>query len=356
MMQKALFKQFGKPLKGISEDDFTEEDDQFYHHSSTTAGKSGCQQRVIGSLVEDFQNMNLRDVQKVVRNRIKQERRSGTGSVTNSQAPPLRKSYVASNQGLINQIKEQSVSRVAEDRKQKKTLFGRDVGWSERQCDQVDEDANKGKSLHYFRKNHLQKACKIAGEVGGEDERPVQINQKKMNGKTKKKAEEEMGPSAQFARMSDKIRRRVNLSECMAKVIPEPFLKSSPQHPLGHPYSFNEEMYLNQIPIPRELTEQIEKSKPKDNVQSLLKLPSKLYTYYVKITEKWMANHCKQSLEQFIKAQSDVDFAKELFKTWDDDNSGKLDLEELTLPLTALGLINDMSMAKKLLQSLKGKK
>ena len=62
-----------------------------------------------------------------------------------------------------------------------------------------------------------------------------------------------------------------------------------------------------------------------------------------------MANHCKQSLEQFIKAQSDVDFAKELFKTWDDDNSGKLDLEELTLPLTALGLISDMSMTKKLL-------
>ena len=27
MMQKALFKQFGKQLKGISEDDFTEEDD-----------------------------------------------------------------------------------------------------------------------------------------------------------------------------------------------------------------------------------------------------------------------------------------------------------------------------------------
>ena len=45
-------------------------------------------------------------------------------------------------------------------------------------------------------------------------------------------------------------------------------------------------------------------------------------------------------------------FAKELFKIWDEDDSGKLDIDELTLPLIALGLSNDSSFVQKLIKSI----
>lgn len=71
------------------------------------------------------------------------------------------------NSSVINSIKENASSRVANYRKKSKTLFGRDLsgGWIDGA--KIDHDVEEGKSLHYFRKNHLQKAWKIAGESGG---------------------------------------------------------------------------------------------------------------------------------------------------------------------------------------------
>jgi hypothetical protein len=43
-----------------------------------------------------------------------------------------------------------------------------------------------------------------------------------------------------------------------------------------------------------------------------------------------------------------------LFKIWDENDLGKLDLEELTLPLIALGLISGKQSINKLLKSLHG--
>ena len=51
-----------------------------------------------------------------------------------------------------------------------------------------------------------------------------------------------------------------------------------------------------------------------------------------------------------------VEFAKDLFKMWDDDNSGVLDLNEIAHPLVALGLSTDSKFVAKLIQSLDSKK
>jgi len=42
-----------------------------------------------------------------------------------------------------------------------------------------------------------------------------------------------------------------------------------------------------------------------------------------------------------------VGFAKNLFKYWDEDQSGRLDLEEFTLPLVALGLATNKQFVAK---------
>ena len=99
------------------------------------------------------------------------------------------------------------------------------------------------------------------------------------------------------------MRRRVNLSECMVKQeVIEPFLKPSLKHPVGHPFDLDEEVYASYIPIPRELTEQIEKSKPKDTIQSLLRLPSRLFAFFVRTTEKWIKAHSstREPLDIFL--------------------------------------------------------
>jgi hypothetical protein len=75
-------------------------------------------------------------------------------------------------------------------------------------------EAEQGKSLHYFRKNHLQKAWKIAGESGGQEERNEGKGQKKPTGG------KSFGPHIQFTRMHDKLKRRVTLSECVDKMVP----------------------------------------------------------------------------------------------------------------------------------------
>jgi hypothetical protein len=66
--------------------------------------------------------------------------------------------------------------------------------------------------------------------------------------------------------MHDRMRRRVSLNECIEKMIPEPVIHPSPKHEDGHPYCFDKETYIDPIPIPRDLTDQIAKSKPDDKL------------------------------------------------------------------------------------------
>ena len=53
--------------------------------------------------------------------------------------------------------------------------------------------------------------------------------------------------------------------------------------------------------------------------------------------------------QKYLKNKSNIEFAKELFSIWDEDESGKLEIDELTLPLIALGLSTDSNFIKKLL-------
>jgi predicted DNA-binding ArsR family transcriptional regulator len=86
-----------------------------------------------------------------------------------NQPPP--KSYIQDQSALVSSIKQNATSRVAIFRKKSKTLFGRDLsgGWTDGA--KIDADVEEGRSLHYFRNNHLQKAWKLAGESGGQEER-----------------------------------------------------------------------------------------------------------------------------------------------------------------------------------------
>jgi hypothetical protein len=137
-------------------------------------------------------------------------------------------------------------------------------------------------------------------------------------------------------------------------MIPEKHLKSSPNHKSGHPYALDDPSLNEPIPIPKELTEQIAKSKPNDKVASLLKISPAILTQFSILTEKWLRIHSNKNLDLFLKSQNDVEFAKQLFKIWDENDSGKLDLEELTLPLIALGLVDDTVFVQKLMRCLSG--
>lgn len=221
-----------------------------------------------------------------------------------------------------------------------------------------------GKSLHYFRKNHLQKAWKIAGDQGGglEDRMKVQPAKQKQQNRANKsnnaavQGEQtnggDQGPEVQFTRMHEKLKRRVTLNECVQKFIPEPFLSESPKHKEGNPYVLDPEVYEQALPIPSELTEQILKSKPNDSMQSLLKIPPKIFANFVKMTQLWMESHRNENFDKFMQPQNDLIFAKDLFRIWDENDTGKLNIEILTLPLISLGLINDTRFITKLLNSL----
>lgn len=47
-----------------------------------------------------------------------------------------------------------------------------------------------------------------------------------------------------------------------------------------------------------------------------------------------------------------IEFAKNLFISWDDDGSGALEPQEVIKPLIAMGLSSDSNFAKKILQAL----
>ena len=47
-----------------------------------------------------------------------------------------------------------------------------------------------------------------------------------------------------------------------------------------------------------------------------------------------------------------LQFAKDLFVTWDEDQGGTLEADEIIKPLVALGLASDSSFARKIIQAL----
>ena len=68
-------------------------------------------------------------------------------------------------------------------------------------------------------------------------------------------------------------------------------------------------------------------------------------------TQKWMKQHGRDD-EKYLQSQKNIEFSRELFKIWDEDESGNLEVDELTLPLIALGLSNDSSFVYKILRSI----
>ena len=72
----------------------------------------------------------------------------------------------------------------------------------------------------------------------------------------------------------------------------------------------------------------------------------------LKNTEYWL----KKRGHKHRSKEKHFEFAKELFKIWDSDGGGFLDVNEISLPLIALGLSTDEGFVKKLIKSLKKKK
>ena len=83
----------------------------------------------------------------------------------------------------------------------------------------------------------------------------------------------------------------------------------------------------------------IESSIPKHSIQSLLGLSNNQFLAF-KGAERWMKKR-KVVDSKYHEKEKHVDFAKDLFMIWDDDNSQTLTLDELTEPLVALGLSTD---------------
>lgn len=106
--------------------------------------------------------MPLRNVQSIMRDRL-QSQHLIDSRIT-------KKNFVKNNSHIIESIKERADSRVAVYLNKTKTVFGRDIAISTHGA-KVDKEAAPGKSLHYYRKNHIQKACIMTAEGGEEDER-----------------------------------------------------------------------------------------------------------------------------------------------------------------------------------------
>lgn len=60
--------------------------------------------------------------------------------------------------------------------------------------------------------------------------------------------------------------------------------------------------------------------------------------------------------EKFLKNKKNIEFARDLFQIWDEDKSGDLEVDEITLPLIALGLSNDSKFVMKLLRAIDAEK
>lgn len=71
-----------------------------------------------------------------------------------------------------------------------------------------------------------------------------------------------------------------------------------------------------------------------------------------KETEHWKAKRKGISQENDHSNRRHIEFAKDLFISWDDDGSGILEPQEIIKPMIALGLSTDQNFAKKILQAL----
>ena len=95
----------------------------------------------------------------------------------------------------------------------------------------------------------------------------------------------------------------------------------------------------------------IEAAIPKYTMQNLLGLSNTMYLI-LKNTEFWMISRGHKKSTK----QGHFEFAKQLFKIWDADGGGSLDVDEISLPLIALGLSTDTSFVEKLIKTLVQKK
>ena len=133
-------------------------------------------------------------------------------------------------------------------------------------------------------KNPLQKAWQLAGEKGNHEE-DTKASKKASQGKEgPPQVDLKAAPGVQFNRMNEKMRRRVQMHKIKERLIEEEFLKVQPENKDGHPYQFDPETYEYPIPIPTELSKQIELGKPKDTISSLLRIPQNLFTSFVRMT------------------------------------------------------------------------
>jgi len=60
--------------------------------------------------------------------------------------------------------------------------------------------------------------------------------------------------------------------------------------------------------------------------------------------------------DKFLKTKRNIEFARDLFSIWDEDGSGKLEHDELAMPLIALGLSSDSTFVKKILRVIDAEK
>lgn len=83
-------------------------------------------------------------------------------------------------------------------------------------------------------------------------------------------------------------------------------------------------------------------------MQQLLGLSNKMYLL-LRNTNYWI----KQKGNKSSSKEKHFEFSKEIFKIWDADGGGFLDVDEISLPLIALGLSTDTGFVEKLIRSLK---
>ncbi|CDW87182.1 iki3 domain containing protein [Stylonychia lemnae] len=264
----------------------------------------------------EMDNSKISEINQIIRERLRSH-----------QVSPL-KSYLVDNSQIIEDIKTAAVSKIRPYITNFQTPFGNDIiGGMNKQRNMSNTDSvEEFTSAQNVRKsNHLQKAWKKTAETnqhtGQQTAKEKQMAQKRMNNR-----EKTYGVKAQFTRMHNQLRRRVVFSKGDA------------------------EDNFKEIEIPKEFRDQLEKSKPKDKLQYLMNLNSELYIN-MKNTQKWMKIH-NVDQSKYTQNQKNIEFAKELFKIWDEDESGNLEVDELTLPLIALGLSNDSSFVLKLLRSI----
>eukprot|EP00347_Sterkiella_histriomuscorum_P020000 403339480 len=261
----------------------------------------------------------ISDINSKIRHRLK------------SQQSSPQKNFIINNASHIQDLKSHATSRVADYIKNFQTPFGNDImgGLNSRKpLQQIDSLEEFTSAAGIKKNNHLQNAWRKTVETNTQTGKQTQ-KEKQLTAKLQQNNEKTYGVKAQFTRMHNQLRKRVIYQ----------------QHDQN-----NGQDSFKEIEIPKEFTEQLERAKPKDKLQYLMNLSSDLFIN-MKNTKKWMRNH-QIDLQKYTQNKRNIQFAKDLFKIWDEDSSGNLEVDELTLPLIALGLSNDSSFVMKLLRSI----